>query len=325
MLLWLLLKRSAPLRWHTLCRQGGGLVLLLCSAMAVSAFTLKVEPLGATIYALLGEVGPRNAANHGLNNTLGFVVTAEGVVLIGSGTTATAAALIEQKIAEVSDRPIIRVINIGVQDHHWMGNSYFLERQIPVQALQITATDQRRQQDSQLGRLEREIGAEAKTITPRHASELIAKERASFEIGGVAFELIWPGGGHFHGDALLWLPEHKTLFSGDYLFHDRMLGIWPSSKVVNWQRSWQMIEQLQPERIVPGHGAPGDLAKARRDSGNYLNWLIDGVTLALEEWREMSETIDSLAEAPEFAHLQYFDSWHRRNIHQTFMQLEAAQ
>ena len=38
----------------------------------------------------------------------------------------------------------------------------------------------------------------------------------------------------------------------------------------------------------------------------------------------MEETIDSLSDAPQFKHLIHYDSWHRRNIHQTYLQLESA-
>jgi len=46
------------------------------------AFELKVQPVVENVYAIVGEIGPCTPENHGLNNTLGFVVAEEGVVLI---------------------------------------------------------------------------------------------------------------------------------------------------------------------------------------------------------------------------------------------------
>ena len=69
------------------------------------AFELKVEPVADNVYAIIGEIGPRKPENHGLNNTLGFVVTDEGVVLISSGATPAGAVLLEKAVASVTTQP----------------------------------------------------------------------------------------------------------------------------------------------------------------------------------------------------------------------------
>ena len=104
---------------------------------------------------------------------------------------------------------------------------------------------------------------------------------------------------------------------------DRMLGIWPHSPVRDWRDSFQTMTALQPRIIIPGHGNPGDLAKARRDTGDYLDWLVREVEAALANWEPIDEAVERLAQAPAFEHLEHFASWHRRNVHQTYLQLEA--
>ncbi|MBT7308149.1 MAG: MBL fold metallo-hydrolase, partial [Gammaproteobacteria bacterium] len=90
---------------------GGFLLLLLLSNAAFSApFELVVAPVTDQVYAIVGEIGPRRAENHGLNNTLGFVVTRSGVVLIGSGATPAGAQLIEEAVAQVTEQPIQLVV-----------------------------------------------------------------------------------------------------------------------------------------------------------------------------------------------------------------------
>jgi len=300
-----------------------GLLLAPWAALAL-AFNVQVEPVAGDVYAIVGEIGPRTAENHGLNNTLGFVVTEEGVVLISSGATPAGAALVEKAVASVTTQPIRLVVNIGVQDHHWMGNSYFANKGIPIKALKLTVVNQRKQTDAELARLTAQIGDEAKTIVPVHATDVIDADRQSFEFGGVAFELLWPGDGHFAGDAVLWLPQSRTLFTGDYVFHDRLIGIHPTTPVAQWQQSFHAIEKLEPLHVVPGHGHAGDMDKARRDTGNYLDWLIAEVGKALDDWQDLGDTVEQLGEAPEFARLKFFEGWHKRNINQTYLQLEAA-
>jgi glyoxylase-like metal-dependent hydrolase (beta-lactamase superfamily II) len=291
---------------------------------SLHAFELAVETVSDGVYAIVGEIGPRKAENHGLNNTLAFVVTDQGVVLIGSGANPAGARLVEQAVAETTDRPIKLVVNIGVQDHQWLGNSYFADKGVPIKALARTADDQRKQVGAQLQRLEAALGEETKRIVPTYAADVVNADRETFNFGGVAFELLWPGGGHFAGDAVLWLPQSRTLISGDYIFLDRILGVHPTSKVAQWRRSFHVIEKLDPLHVIPGHGHGADLSKAQSETGNYLDWLTSEVGKAVDEWQEIEETIEALGDAQEYKHLKYYDSWHRRNIHQTFMQLEAG-
>jgi glyoxylase-like metal-dependent hydrolase (beta-lactamase superfamily II) len=287
-------------------------------------YSLSVVKVTNNVYALVGDTGARSEGNHGLNNTLGFIETDKHIVLIGSGTNADAVKLIEQAIRSVSDKPVSHVINIGTQDHHWMGNHYFAEQGATIVALKKTVEAQKADMDAQLTRLEAGIKAQITSVRPEHATRVIDGDKHVMEIDGITMQLIWPGKGHYAGDAILWLPAQKTVFTGDLVFMDRMLGIHPTSDVAEWQKSFHVMAGLNPEHIIPGHGRPTDLAGAKQDTGNYLDWLVAEVGAALEEWKEIDETIEGLADASQFKHLEHYDSWHRRNIHQTYLQLEAS-
>lgn len=302
------------------------LASLLLGLYSISgwAFELKVEPVADNVYAIVGEIGPRTPENHGLNNTLGFMVTDEGVVLVGSGATPAGAKLVEHAVASVTDKPIRLLVNIGVQDHHWLGNSYFAGKGIPIKALVRTVDSQRQQAEAHIGRLTAQVGEEAKTVVPTYATDIVEADRQTFEFGGVTFELLWPGDGHFVGDTVLWLPQTRTVFTGDFVFLDRLLGVHNTTPVAKWQQSFHEIEKLATAHVVPGHGHPTDMAKAKAETGDYLDWLITGVSKALEDWQDLGDTVEQMGDAPAFAHLQFFDGWHKRNVHQTYMQLEAA-
>ncbi|MBW9264958.1 MAG: MBL fold metallo-hydrolase [Candidatus Thiodiazotropha sp. (ex. Lucinisca nassula)] len=302
------------------------LVSLLLGFYSISgwAFELKVEPVADNVYAIVGEIGPRTPENHGLNNTLGFVVTDEGVVLVGSGASPAGAKLVEHAVASVTDKPIRLLVNIGVQDHHWMGNSYFAGQGVPIKALARTVDSQHQQAEAHIGRLTAQVGDEAKTVVPTYATDIVEADRQTFEFGGVNFELQWPGDGHFVGDAVLWLQQTRTVFTGDFVFLERLLGIHPTTPVAKWQQSFHEIENLAAAHVVPGHGHPADMAKAKAETGDYLDWLITGVSKALEDWQDLGDTVEQMGDAPAFAHLQFFDGWHKRNVHQTYMQLESA-
>ncbi len=298
--------------------------LLIMGSFSAQAFELTVEPVTGNLYALVGEIGPRSSENHALNNTMGFVVTDKGVVLIGSGASPSGAQLIEKAIRQVTDQPVHTVINIGAQDHHWLGNSYFLAKGAEILALERTVTSQKQHVDSHLTRLGKILVHGAEQVTPHYATRVYGADIERITIGGVNFELIWPGDSHFSGDAILWLPESRAVFAGDLVFHDRMLGIQPFTPVTSWQKAFHTMAALEPAHVIPGHGHPGNLSKARRDTGNYLDWLVSEISIAVDDWKELDETVELLSEAPDFKHLTFFEGWHKRNINQTFVQIERT-
>lgn len=300
-------------------------LFLAAQACAAAAFELLVEPVSEHAYALAGDIGPRSAENHALNNTLGFLVTGQGVALIGSGASPGGARLIQQQVATVTEQPIRWVINIGAQDHHWLGNDYFARQGAEILALASTVATQKAHAKNHLKRLQEVLGAEAAAaVTPHYAPQPIPQDAAVLHLGELELRLMRPGNGHFPGDAVLWFEAEKAAFTGDFVFHDRMLGIHPFTPIVQWRNSFNAIAALQPEHVIPGHGRPGDLAQARRDTGDYLHWLVESVGAAIEDWTDLADTIDQLAEAPRFQHLQFYEQWHARNIHQTYLQLESA-
>ncbi|MEJ2609305.1 MAG: MBL fold metallo-hydrolase [Candidatus Thiodiazotropha sp.] len=301
-------------------------ILLLCLALtslATPAFELKVKQVIENVYAIVGEIGPRTSDNHALNNTLGFVVTKEGTVLVSTGATPEAGRLIEQAVASVTNKPIRLVVNIGVQDHHWLGNSYFAEKGIPIKALKRTVDSQHQHVNAQLKRLAAQIGTESKTVHPVYASDVVDADQQKFLMGGISFQLLWPGDGHFTGDAVLWMPEARLVFTGDYVFHNRMLGIHNTESVARWQNAFHVIEKLDPLLVIPGHGYPGDFNKAKHDTGNYLDWLTMSVAKALDDWQELGDTVEELGDAPAYSKLKFYSDWHKRNIHTTYIQFEA--
>lgn len=286
-----------------------------------------LEPVQLTerVYYFYGSIEARTPLNLGMNNNVGFVVTDAGVVLIDSGPSYRVAALIAEAVASVTDQPITHVVNLGSQDHRWLGNGWFLEHGSEIIALQRTAETQARFGATHLDRLTRTLGEEAMADTePVTAPAPIDADRHAFEIGGVAFELLFVANAHFPGDSMLHLPGENAVFTGDVVYTERMLGIHPQSDPVGKLESFRRLEDLSPAIVVPGHGAATDLATARRDTGDYLALLIDEIRAGLDDWETLDDTVARLAELPQFQHLLHYDDWHRVNVNRTYLFLEAS-
>ena len=302
------------------------LMLYFLMGQSAFAFEMQIIKVAKDVYALVGETGPRTYENHALNNNVGFIIADKGVILIDSGASPSAAQFIEQKIKTVTNKPVKWVVNTGSQDHRWLGNSYFVEKGAKVIALRSTVDEQMKHVDDQLDRLKTTLKENFNAIKPVQASRVLQTENNKLVLGGKQLELKFLGDSHFPGDGVVWLPAEKIIFTGDLVYVDRVLGIHSYTPVVSWLQAFKKMLQLKPQIIVPGHGAVSDVAKAQSQTGDYLEFLLSGVSIALKDWLELDETVNALTEtAGQFKHLINFESWHKLNINRTYLQLEASQ
>ncbi len=298
-------------------------VLGLAVFSGAAAAELQVRHVAGPAYAIVGELGGRTYENHGLNATFGFVVTDTGVVLIDSGASRAGAALIEQAVAGVTDKPVTHVINTGSQDHRWLGNGHFADKGAQIVALHRTVETQRRFATQHLEQLQGVLKERLDGTHPLHAPTPLDGDRAELSVGGVELQILWLGDAHFPGDAVVWLPAEGVLYSGDLVYVERLLGVLPWSDAVAWRETFHRMAALAPRHIVPGHGQPVDLDVARRHTGDYLDWLVVELTEASGNWEPIDDVIARLADAPAFSFLLNFTELHRGNLSRAYVQMEA--
>lgn len=298
------------------------LALWLLGPLAAQAFDLIPILVADGVYALIGPTGPRTYDNDALNNNLGFVVTGDGVVLVDSGASRLGAERVAAAIREVTGQPVRWVINTGSQDHRWLGNGYFADQGAQIIALARTVDTQRAYGAQHLTTLAPVLKERLAGTAPVTAAAPLPGERERLTLGGVAFALIDLGDAHFPGDAVLWLPGPRVLFTGDLVYVDRLLGVLPDSHVLSWRAAFHAMEALGPRVLVPGHGSVCDLAKARHDTGDYLDWLVTAVGGAQANWEPIEEVVARLADVPRFSHLENYAELHRSNINRAYLDFE---
>jgi glyoxylase-like metal-dependent hydrolase (beta-lactamase superfamily II) len=296
--------------------------LLALAVPAAHAFEPRAEKVVDNVYAIVGPLGQRSTENDGLNANFGFVVTPKGVILIDSGASVLGAKKLEAAIRAVTEQPVRWVINTGSQDHRWLGNGYFAGKGAEVIALARTAATQAEYATQQMTGLERFLGKRLEGTKPLPAPKTLAGASATLERGGVTFELVHTDA-HYPGDARVWLPTQRVVFSGDLVYVDRLLGVLPWSSVKNGQRAFKALAALKPARIVPGHGRVCDLAQAQRETGDYYDFLADKVGAAAREMEPLSATLDRYADLPAFRHLQNYSDLHRANMNRAFVEFES--
>jgi glyoxylase-like metal-dependent hydrolase (beta-lactamase superfamily II) len=248
------------------------LVASLLLALPARAADPQVVQVAPRIYALVGDLGQRSAANLGNNATFAAVVTEAGVVLIDSGGSKAGAQRLESVIKTITDQPVVAVINTGGQDHRWFGNAWFKGRGARLIAATATVADQKARLDQQVDIARRLIGEGFAGTEPVTADETFDGDTA-LKIGGVVFELRPVGPAHTPGDTLVWLPDARVMISGDVVFTDRLLGVMPYSSTKGWTAAFLKMAAFNPRAIIPGHGNPSDLSKAYAETFDYLTWL----------------------------------------------------
>jgi len=296
-------------------------VFCLASAQAAE-FVPKAEKVVDNVYAIVGPLGQRNQDNDGSNANFGFIVTAQGVILIDSGASKLGAQKLESAMAKVTDKPVRWVINTGSQDHRWLGNDYFAGKGAQIIAMKRTAATQAEFAAQHMQMLAGFLGPRLDGTKPLPATTLLDGDEATVELGGETLILRYTDA-HFPGDAWVWLPKRNVMFTGDLVYVDRILGVLPWSSVKNGQKAFHALEALNPKHIVPGHGGVCDLAKAKHDSGDYEDFLANVIGKAAQDMEPLDATLNKYADLPQFKHLYNFSDLHRANMNRAFVEFEA--
>ena len=300
--------------------------VLAAYAFAAQANVLQPVKVADNIYALVGPLGQRDAANAGDNATFGAIVTPDGVILIDSGATKAGAELIETALKTITPKPVRWVINTGSQDHRWLGNATFAAQGAKIIALDSTVKVQQANAAKELQGLNMLLGETAAGTTPMSSPDPLPGDEAKLTLGGVDLELRRFGNGHFPGDAVVWLPKQRIAFSGDLVFADRMLGVLDNgSRVDQWAQTFKTFATtLKPEIIVPGHGKPCSLAQAQAQTGDYLDWLVREVKPAAQNMDDLDKTVQRVhAATPEaFRKLDNFEGIDKKNISRAYLEFQ---
>ena len=297
--------------------------MLLCLATAaVQAEDLVLQPVGVApdVYAVIGDLAGQTYENEGLNNNLGFVVTDKGVLVINTGPSQRVAKALHAAIQKTTKQPIKWVVNVNSQNHYWLGNDYFKSLGATLIASKEGERVMREMSAQQLETNQALLKEKAAGTKLAYPTDLVADKR-ELKLGKTTVQLLHFGPAHTPGDLIVWLPEQKILFSGDIIYTERLLAVIPIGNTANWIEAFDKLAALNPKTIVPGHGRPTTLERARRDTRDYLSFL-------RAEAKRIFDTSGSLQEAVEktdqsrFRSLVNFDLLARRNMNQVFQEVE---
>lgn len=251
-----------------------GLTALL---LAVPAWAAKAPPIKGDwnadqvikdVYIIHGPLETPNPGNQGFMNNPGFVVTPAGVVVVDPGGSVQSGEMLLDKVAGVTDQPVVAVFNTHVHGDHWFGNDAIVNK---YPGVKIYA------HQSMIDDVEHGAGEEWMTMVMRMTEGAIEGTKVvnatdavehgdSIEIGGVHFNIYHKGKAHTHTDIMIHVPEKKVMFLGDNASVNRMIRNEGSVKG-NIQALDDAV-MTTTEVFIPGHGPSG--AESAAVYGDYL-------------------------------------------------------
>jgi len=103
--------------------------------------------------------------------------------------------------------------------------------------------------------------------------DVLFDQNTTLDLGGTKVQLLHMGAIHSSSDTVVWIPSEKVLFAGD-IFADCSLPMNLESGKRWIQVLDYLLDDLQPEVIVPGHGEVYDRSRAESQRA-YFRSLIE--------------------------------------------------
>lgn len=284
---------------------------------------LRAVALGPHSWYIPGLAGAASADNQGFMSNAGFVVTADGVVVIDSlGTPSLAQAMLAE-IRRVTPAPVRHVIVTHYHADHYYGLQVFRDAGAEIWAHEgargVLGSEAAAQRYAQ----RREV------LAPWVAEGLqrfIEPDRwlagdTDLRLGGVTFRIRHVGPAHSPEDLVVHVEEDGVLYAGDLVFKGRVPFVGDADSRA-WLAALDRLIALRPIVLVPGHGAASDTPMAdlvlTRD---YLTYLRAAMARAVDDLTPFEEAYAS-TDWSRFAHLPAFEEAHRRNAYNTYLLME---
>jgi len=206
-------------------------------------------------------------------NNMGLIIGTDGATSVDVTSTERRTREYLRTIERLSEVPVRRVVLTHSHPDHCNGTSLLPDAEIIAHR---TVADDLQRPHALAPHIFQPF--EQGLAEPRIPT-LGFDDAVTIDPGGRRVEVRHPGGAaHTRGDAYVWLPEERVLFTGDLVFH----GGTPfalSGSPAGWLRALEQMAALEPQTVVPGHGPVGgpELFEPVTD---YLHFLIDAAAAA---------------------------------------------
>ncbi|WP_431109090.1 MBL fold metallo-hydrolase [Variovorax paradoxus] len=223
----------------------------------------------------------------------GIVIGDDCVLVADTQATPAMAADVVRRIREVTDKPIKYVVLTHYHAVRVLGAAGYRAEHILASQDTRDLIVERGEQDkaSEIGRFPR-LFQNVETVPPGLTwPTMTFTGKMTLWLGKLEVQLIQLGRGHTKGDTVVWLPEERTLLSGDLV----EFGATPyagDAYFQDWPQTLDNIAALKPAALVPGRGAalttPAEVAEGLTGTRNFISDVYASVQEGVKAGRDLN-------------------------------------
>ncbi|MEY2780145.1 MAG: hypothetical protein RL623_1325 [Actinomycetota bacterium] len=248
-------------------------------------YSLGLHEIGNDCYAYLQPDGGWGYSNAGL-----VVGNGQSLLVDTLFDLKLTASMLETMKAVTANAPIGTVVNTHANGDHCYGNQLVKDANIVASA--ATAHEMTEVPPAMLAALNK---------APGEVGDLFRSFFGDFEFEGIDLalpthtftgqltvkvgerdiELIEVGPAHTAGDTIAYVPSARTVYTGDILFIGGAPIVW-AGPLENWIAACDLINSLDVDVVVPGHGPLTDKAGVSRVR-EYLSFVLTEASARQEQ------------------------------------------
>ncbi len=296
-------------------------IATVLNASLALATPLTMENLGDGIYVHHGVHEDMSEGYHADICNISFIVGSKGIAVIDTGGSLKTGQALREAIRQVSELPILYVINTHVHPDHIFGNAAFTQDKATFVGHEKLPDAMERRRENYLRINQQWLGEDfngSELVKP----SLIVKTTANLDLGDRTILLTAYPLAHTNTDLTVLDKKSSTLWTGDLLFVERTPSI--DGDIKGWLAVINELKNNEAEFAIPGHSSSlkdANWKKQLNDQERYLWTLLNDIRASIKKGEVMEKAMGTAA-ASERSYWQLFDIVNRRNVNSIYPALE---
>jgi len=264
------------------------LVIVFVSFFALFNSPLSAQDLGPHFKQIKEGIYVYAAKPADSNCTI--VLTQEGVILIDSGHNPPDSYVVQKAVKQLTSQPIRFLINTEPHSDHTTGHFVFLPPAIIIAHEGASESMKKAYNPARNEKLMAEYPDMKESfkgfrmITPH----IEYRDKMTLHMGNRTLELYYLKNVHSEADTAIWLPKERVLFTAASVSIKRFNNLRPFVSIPDTLDAIKMMRALNPEIVVPGHGAPGT-TKIFDDMERYYRLLLERVGQMVSQGKSLDQ------------------------------------
>jgi len=240
------------------------------------------------------------AAKEG-NSTCSVVLTEEGPVIIDACQRPPDTHHLMAGVKKLTDKPVRFVIDTEVHNDHTFGHWVFSPPAVVISAEGAGAAMKKGFDPKRAEALAKESPEMAEAVKGYKmvVPQIEYRNRMTLNLGERTFELYYLKNVHSEADTAIWLPKEHVLFAASAANVKSIINLRPFVRIPDVLASYKLMKSLNPEIVVPGHGAVST-TKIFDEYEAFYNLLVKRVGEMAAQGKSLDEIKKEL-KMPEYA------------------------